>query len=75
MTGYVSCTSGRNSPSWSTPGSGTTTGTIRSRRVTEELRELACYAAAHPHLDEVAHLRRRIATAVCIEGSFPVSPG
>ncbi|MGH3803558.1 MAG: XRE family transcriptional regulator, partial [Pseudonocardiaceae bacterium] len=37
-------------------------GTIRSRRVAEELRELARYAAAHQHLDEVAHLRQRIGT-------------
>ncbi|MGH3803087.1 MAG: XRE family transcriptional regulator, partial [Pseudonocardiaceae bacterium] len=35
-------------------------GTIRSRRAAEELRELARYAAAHQHLDEVAHLRQRI---------------
>ncbi|MGH3828867.1 MAG: XRE family transcriptional regulator [Pseudonocardiaceae bacterium] len=39
-------------------------GTIRSRRAAEELRELAHYAAAHQHLDEVAHLRHRIATLV-----------
>ncbi|MGH3887431.1 MAG: XRE family transcriptional regulator [Pseudonocardiaceae bacterium] len=37
-------------------------GTIRSHRATEELRELARYAAAHQHLDEVAHLRQRIGT-------------
>jgi hypothetical protein len=37
-------------------------GTIRSRRATEELRELARYIAAHQHLDEVAHLRHRIGT-------------
>lgn len=36
--------------------------TIRSRRVTEELRELAHYAAPHQHLDEVGHLRQRINT-------------
>ncbi len=36
--------------------------TIRSRRVIEELRELARYAAPHQHLDEVAHLRHRINT-------------
>jgi hypothetical protein len=35
-------------------------GTIRSRRAAEELRELSRYAAAHQHLDEVAHLRHRI---------------
>jgi hypothetical protein len=40
------------------------TGTVRSRRVTEELRELFRYAAPHQHLDEVAHLRQRIATLV-----------
>jgi hypothetical protein len=37
-------------------------GTIRSRQVTEELRELARYAAPHQHLDEVAHLLHRIGT-------------
>ncbi len=40
-------------------------GTIHSRRVTDDLRELARYAAEHQHLDEVAHLRHRIATLVC----------
>ncbi|MGH3572587.1 MAG: helix-turn-helix domain-containing protein [Pseudonocardiaceae bacterium] len=35
-------------------------GTIRSRRAAEELRELARYASPHRHLDEVAHLSRRI---------------
>ncbi len=40
-------------------------GTIRSRRAAEELRELFRYAAVHQHLDEVAHLRHRIATLVC----------
>ncbi len=30
-------------------------------------RELARYAAAHQHLDEVAHLRHRIATLVGID--------
>ncbi|MGH3830791.1 MAG: XRE family transcriptional regulator [Pseudonocardiaceae bacterium] len=39
-------------------------GTIHSHRTTEELRELAHYAAAHQHLDEVAHLRHRITTLV-----------
>ncbi len=39
-------------------------GTIRSRRAAEELRELSRYAAEHQHLDEVAHLRHRIATLV-----------
>jgi transcriptional regulator with XRE-family HTH domain len=42
-------------------------GTLRSRRVTDELRELARYAAGHQHLDEVAHLRQRIATLVCTD--------
>ncbi len=37
-------------------------GTLRSRRVAEELRELARCAAPHQHLDEVAHLRHRIGT-------------
>jgi hypothetical protein len=36
--------------------------TLRSRRVTEELRELSRHATTHQHLDEVAHLRHRIAT-------------
>ena len=39
-------------------------GAIRSRQVTEELRELARYAAAHQHLEEVARLRRRIGALV-----------
>ncbi|MEO7193725.1 MAG: XRE family transcriptional regulator [Pseudonocardiaceae bacterium] len=39
-------------------------GTIRSRVTAEHLRMLAHYAAAHQHLDEVAHLRHRIATLV-----------
>jgi hypothetical protein len=42
-------------------------GALRSRRVIDELRELAGYAAAHQHLDEVAHLRQRIATLVCTD--------
>ncbi len=37
-------------------------GTLRSRRVTDGLRELARYAATHQQLDEVAHLRHRINT-------------
>ena len=41
-------------------------GMIRSRRTTDNLRELAHYAA-HQHLDEVAHLRHRIATLVCTD--------
>ena len=40
-------------------------GAIHSGRVTDDLRELARYAADHQHLDEVAHLRHRIATVVC----------
>ncbi|MGH9120551.1 MAG: XRE family transcriptional regulator, partial [Acidimicrobiales bacterium] len=36
--------------------------TLRSRQLTDELRELARHAAAHQNLDEVAHLRHRIAT-------------
>jgi hypothetical protein len=41
--------------------------TLRSHRATENLRELNRYAAAHQHLDEVAHLRHRIATLVCTD--------
>ncbi len=37
-------------------------GTIRSRRAAGDLRELARYAAGHQQLDEVVHLRHRIAT-------------
>ncbi len=39
-----------------------TAGLVRSRRVTDDLRELARHAATHQHLDEVAHLRHRINT-------------
>ncbi|MGH3821463.1 MAG: helix-turn-helix domain-containing protein [Pseudonocardiaceae bacterium] len=39
-----------------------TASTIRSHRVTDDLRELFRYAAAHQHRDEVAHLRHRIST-------------
>jgi hypothetical protein len=42
-------------------------GVLRSRRATEELRELARYAATHQDLDEVAHLRQRIAVLVCTD--------
>ncbi len=42
-------------------------GTVRSRYVSDELRELARYAAPHQHLEEVAHLRHRIATLVCTD--------
>ncbi|MGH3753108.1 MAG: XRE family transcriptional regulator [Pseudonocardiaceae bacterium] len=42
-------------------------GTIHSRRVTDDLRELARYAADHQHLDEVAHLRHRITALVCTD--------
>jgi hypothetical protein len=42
-----------------------TAGTIRSRRTLDDLRDLACHAAKHQHLAEVAHLRHRIATLVC----------
>ena len=38
-----------------------TAGGIRSRRAAKNLRELSRYAAAHEHLVEVEHLRRRIA--------------
>jgi hypothetical protein len=37
-------------------------GAIRSRHVTDDLRELARYATTHQHLDDVAHLRHRIVT-------------
>ncbi len=37
-------------------------GALRSRRVADDLRELARYADTHQHLDEVAHLRHRINT-------------
>jgi hypothetical protein len=37
-------------------------GTLRSRCVNDELRELARCAAPHQHLDEVAHLRQQIGT-------------
>jgi hypothetical protein len=40
-------------------------GAIHSGSLADDLRELARYAAAHQHLDEVAHLRHRIATVVC----------
>jgi transcriptional regulator with XRE-family HTH domain len=40
-------------------------GTLRSRGVTDALRELAQYATPHQHLEEVAHLRQRITTLVC----------
>ena len=39
-------------------------GNIRSRRAIDDLRELSQYAAAHQDLEEVAHLRRGIATLV-----------
>ncbi len=42
-------------------------GTLRSHGVTNDLRELARYAAGHQHLDEVAHLRQRIAALVCTD--------
>ena len=39
--------------------------TLHSRRVTDDLRELARYADKHQHLNEVADLRHRITTMVC----------
>lgn len=39
-----------------------TAGTIRSRTAADDLRELSRHAAPHQQLDEVAHLRHRIAT-------------
>jgi hypothetical protein len=43
------------------------TGGIRSHFATEALRELSRYAAAHQHLEEVEHLRQRIAALVGTE--------
>jgi len=42
-------------------------GGIRSRRTTEALRELSRFAATHQHLEEVEHLRQRIATLLGTE--------
>jgi len=42
-------------------------GTLRSHRAAEELRELSRYAATHQHLEEVEHLRQRIATLLGTE--------
>jgi hypothetical protein len=42
-------------------------GSLRSRGVTDALRELARYTAPHQHLDEVTHLRQWIATLVCTD--------
>jgi hypothetical protein len=39
-----------------------TVGMIRSRTAADDLRELSRHAAPHQQLDEVAHLRHRIAT-------------
>ena len=39
--------------------------TLHSRMATEDLRELNLHAAAHQDLEEVTHLRHRIATLVC----------
>jgi hypothetical protein len=36
-------------------------------RSAEELRELSRYAAAHQRLEEVEHLRHRIATLLCTD--------
>jgi hypothetical protein len=44
-------------------------GAIRSRRATDDLRELSRYAATHQQLDEVAHLRHRIGTLLVRTGS------
>ncbi|MBV9163266.1 MAG: XRE family transcriptional regulator [Pseudonocardiales bacterium] len=43
------------------------TGSIRSHLATEDLRDLSRYATAHQHLEEVEHLRHRIATLVCTD--------
>jgi len=40
---------------------------IRSRRATQSLQELNRHAAAHQQLEEVEHLRHRIAALVCTE--------
>ncbi|MBV9012044.1 MAG: XRE family transcriptional regulator [Pseudonocardiales bacterium] len=42
-------------------------GPLRSRRAAEDLRELSRYATAHQHLEEVEHLRYRIATLLCTD--------
>ena len=39
-----------------------TAGTIRSRTAADDLRELSRHATPHQQLDEIAHLRHRIAT-------------
>ncbi|MGH3564508.1 MAG: XRE family transcriptional regulator [Pseudonocardia sp.] len=41
-----------------------TAATIRSRRATDDLRELARHATRHPKIDEVTELRQRITTAL-----------
>ncbi|WP_329072582.1 hypothetical protein [Amycolatopsis sp. NBC_01480] len=41
-----------------------TAGTVRSRRATDDLRELSCYAHRHCRTPEVAALRQRIHTVV-----------
>ena len=43
------------------------TGRIRSHLAAEDLRELSRYANPHQDLEEVEHLRQRIATLLCIE--------
>jgi hypothetical protein len=42
-------------------------GPLRSRRAAEDLRELSRYATTHQHLEEVEHLRQRIATLLCTD--------
>jgi hypothetical protein len=44
------------------PAEAAALGTLRSRRVAEGLRELSRHAAAHQHINKVAHLRQRIST-------------
>ena len=43
------------------------TSAIHSHQAIEDLRELNLHAAAHQDLEEVAHLRHRIATLVCTD--------
>jgi len=45
------------------------TGSIRSRFAAEELRDLSRFATAHQQLEEVEHLRHRIATLLCTDNS------
>lgn len=42
-------------------------GPLRSRRAAEDLRALSRYATTHQHLEEVEHLRQRIAILLCTD--------